>query len=154
MSTSTCLGTCSFVGLGKYLWKGFWRSVHFSLSCGVTVKVSRTVNFLTGYFGLLLMRRVCWYWSLWVRPLQCRAESTGKRKQEGWLPPRTRIFPSWTSAHVVMPQMLGLASVCFHEGKAKTTAIQEMNAGANTHLHIDTPFLSVLLYFFLFILYT
>lgn len=32
-----------------------------------------------------------------------------------------------------MAQVVELAYICFHEEKVKTTAIQEMNAGANTH---------------------
>lgn len=130
ISTSIVCATCGCVGLEKYLWKGFWRSKNFSLSCGVTVKVFSTVNFLTGCFHLLLMRDVYWYWSLWVRFLQ-RAQEAENRKDDSL--PELNKFPSWTSAHVVMPQVLGLAYNCFHEGKVKTTAIQETNAGANIH---------------------
>lgn len=99
------------------------------------------------------MRNVCWYWSLWVSSLECRAESTGNRKQEGWFPSSTE--PTWTSAHVVMPQMMGQAYICFHEGKFKTTAVLEINAGANTHpAYRHTFCLCCYIYFFLFILHT
>lgn len=79
-----------------------------------------------------------------------RAQERETRKDD--LLPELNKFPSWTSAHVVMPQVLGLAYICFHEGKDYSNSGNECRC-KHTPCIIDTPFFSVLLFFFFFSLY-
>lgn len=68
-----------------------------------------------------------------------REQETESRKDVSL--PELKKSPSWTSAHVGMPKILGLAYIYFHEGKVQSTAIQEINAGANTHSVYEHTFL-------------
>lgn len=112
--------TCGFVGLGKYLWKCFWRNKLFELwgdSQGW-----QHWEFLNWILSPSPLHEKCTLISVTVGQIPGVQSREHRKQKAGRMTPFQHwtlwdlTVPSWTSAYVVMPQMTGQAYICFHEG--------------------------------------